>query len=446
MSTITSTGGSGLSGMMKERYLGTLNNTILRYTKVYDLIQESNIQPHEGSDGLYYKLANIYGGMQGIGARLENSVLPEGGNPMFVNPLVKQKYNYGRVDATWQAIRKAEQGPAAFASFAAAVLKPTVENLTADLDRQACGYGAGILARVDDASVSATALGIDAPFGIAGDVKGWITFQPGMKVVFGPNADGSGLRSGGQSSTVLNIDKAGNAGGGALDLDSIPGDVADDDYIFRGDAYGANVPVGGEEPELMGMEGLIDDGTVVDTLENISRSTVSDWESRVIAGGSAPYSGSLTEGLLMTVVTDAELYGNGRISAMLTSNDCLRQGYNAIRQLGGFGARRDGDSSKAGTKGISVLVPGADGEITVRGVPRLIPGRLYGLDLSTLMRFTLGGQGEWVDWGTGSIWQVAHVGAAVKDAAFAYYRHPLQLGIQDPKKCVKVTGISETAY
>ena len=432
-----------LQGLLKERYPMLMYNTIVNYSEILDVFNEAtNQKVYDGPDGKYYKLSDLYGGLQGIGSRLENQFLPEGGTPLFLNPLVKLKYHYARVDFTWQAYSNAQGGEAAFADFGSSVLLPTVENLTDDLDRQACGFAAGILARVDDASPDAS-LGIDAPFGLASNTKGWLTIKAGMKIVFSPNADGSALRDGGTPATVTTVDMTANGGGGIAYLDALPAGVADNDYIFRGDAYGTNIAVGGEEPEMMGLEGMVDDGTVLDTLENISRSTYSEWKSSVIDASAAPYSAAFTEGLALKMVTDARTMGGGRTDLIVCSHDVGRQAYNAIRQLGGFGASRDSGSTKGGYSGVTFDTP--LGSIQLRSVSRVAPGRVYALDRSTFCKFK-NGNGDWVDMFGGSIFHQQAIGGAIKDAGFAYYRVALQLACTNPRKNIKATGINEAAY
>lgn len=430
-----------LAGLLKERYPMLMYNTIVNRTEVLDLFnEESSAKVFDGPDGKYYKLSDLLGGLQGIGSRLEDTYLPVSGQPIVINPIVKMKYHYARVDFTYQAMVNANAGDAAFADFGTAVLLPVVENLTDDLDRQACGYAAGILARY--VSTSGSTISIDRPFGLTGSTKGWLNVKAGMSIVFGPNADGSGLRSGGAPAKVLTVDPTGNSGGGTALLDFIPGDLAANDYIFRGDEQGANVPINGEEPEMMGIEGMVDNGTVLDTLQNVSRTTVSEWKSTVIDASAAPYSTAFTEGLALRLMTDARTIGGGKPSVVICSHDVGRQAYNAIRQLGGFAARRDAAQVAGGYKGVAFDTP--MGPLEVRSVARIAPGRAYALDTSTLGRAKIG-NGDWVDT-FGGIFHQQQVGGAIKDAGFAYYRVPMQLFCTDPKKSTKATGISETAY
>lgn len=427
---------------LKEQYPELMNNTMVQRTEVLDLFTEMSGTVYEGPDGKYWKLNNLIGGNEGIGSRLEGQFLPAGGTPISINPLLKLKYHYARVQTFWQAFRAMTAGPAGFADFATGVLEPTVNNLTTDLDRQACGFASGILCRVDAASPAA-ALKVDAPFGIANDTKGYINLRAGMTVAFGPNADGSGLRDGGNTAKILTIDPTGNSGGGTAVLDALPTGVADDDYLFRADQYASNIPVAGEEPEMMGLEGLIDDGTILDTLQNISRTSVYEWKSPVIDASASPYSGEFTDGLGMRAVSDLKTIGGGMPDVFLCSNEVVQRAVKTVASLGGFGATRDGQRVRKGAKGVDVDTP--MGTFNLRGVSRVAPGRCYVITSSVLVRVK-DGDGDWVDdWG-GNIFNQISAGDAIKDGGYAYYRKCLNLGIKDPRQCLKITGVLETSW
>lgn len=438
---------TNLQGLLKEVYPLAMYNSITTYSQVLDTFTQYAENAFEGPEGKGYKLSNLAGGLQGIGARLENEILPAGGSPVFLSPVVYLAYNYARLTSTYQARVNADSSRAAMANFNTSVMVPAIRNLTSDLDRQSLGAGDGVLAKVNGSP--ATAMPVGSPFGITSTVKGWTNFSMGMTIFFSPNQDGSAPRSGGQTVTVTTVSPTANSGGGTVGVSTLLSDVANGDFIFRGDQYGNNAATGGVGREMMGLEGLIDDGTIVSTLQGISRTTYAEFASEVIDGNAAPYSGALTEGLLMRTLTDLQLYGgmqNGNRALLFCNNDVWRQGYNAIRGLGGFGApgERGGPNVTAGAKGLSVQLP--MGTVELRGVPRTPYGRVYCVDPSVLIKASIG-RGEWVANDTnGGIWHQVHVGDAIKDASFAYFRVPMNLGITNPKLGIKVKTLNEAAY
>lgn len=434
--------------ILKEKYPLAMINSLTKYSQVLDLFTEKSGQLFEGPDGKGYKLSSLIGGLEGIGARREMEDLPMPQVNQNINPQLSLVYNYLAIQASYQARANLVGGDTAMADFNAAVIIPALQNFATDCDRQACGAGTGVLARVD-AAAPAAALDIDAPFGIAANTKGWTTVRRGMSVVIGPNIDGTGLRDGGTPVTVLAVNPLGNAGGGTITLSALPAGTADDDYIFRGDQFGTNASTGGAPREMMGLEGLVDNGTNVAVLQNIDRATVPEFNSTIVDATQAPYSNAFTQGLAMYLITQARLVGSGRVNVLLCNDDVWRQGYGnlpgAAGSYPGFGAAesRGGVSVTVGAKGYTVALP--SGPTELRGVPRTAVGRLYGLDTSTLIRMKLG-NGEWVNNQDGGMWHQVQSGGTIKDAGFAIWRLPMNLGITDPRKCSKATGISETGF
>jgi len=317
----------------------------------------------------------------------------------------------------------------------------TEKALRDDLDRQALGYGAGVICRVDQAT-PLVALNIDAPYGIANNTKGWLPgIRRGMKLVFGPNIDGTALRENGRSALVLNVSKTGNGGGGTVTLDRLVDGTADNDYVWKGDDLDNNAPKLGVDKEMMGLRGLVDEGTILTTLQNISRTDFDEWKSQFVDGSAAPYSALGKDTLFMHMNDDSsELGGSDGLTHMLVSRAIFRNVYTQVRGLAGFGAaHKPGGSMRTGTKGIIVNL--GTNDIEVRAVPKIFPGLGIGLDASVLRRYHLEGF-AWDD-RTGSIFKQVAVGQGVQDAFWAYGRVIMELGSTDPQKCAFTTGLSE---
>lgn len=414
-------------------------DSVVSHSKVLDLF-EQNASVREGPHGRYIELSNMFGYNEAVGARHERGFIPVPGNPTFKNGRVKLKKTLAVAQMTYDVMKQAMKSKAAFADWAEAELTKTEKALRDDLDRQAIGYGPGIICRVDDGAPDAT-LGIDAPYGLANDTKGWLPgIRRGMSLVFGPNPDGSNLRSNGEAAIVLSLDKAGNGGGGILTLDHLPSGVANDDYIFKGDDLGNAAPYQGVEVEMIGLEGMVDNGSILRVFQNIDRVEFPEWQSQQIDGSAAPYSGLAKDTLFMHLNDDIVEQGGGDgITHLLVTRAVFRNIYVQIRGFNGFGATLAPETVRAGTKGIKIWL--GDRQVEVRGMPKLFPGRAFGLDSSMLRRYHLEGF-EWDDM-TGSIWRQVGVGQGVKDEFFAYGRTIMELGNIDPQKCGKVSGLSE---
>jgi hypothetical protein len=427
--------------LLKTVFQDPLFDGVVTHSRVIDLFeQNSNVK--EGPQGKYIELAHMFGYNEGIGSRSEDGFLPVPGNPTFVNGRVNLKKTLAVAQMTRNIMANAVKSKAAFADWAEVELTKTERALRADLDRQAIGYGAGILCRIDDASIDAT-LDIDAPYGLASNTKGWLPgIRRGMRLVAGPNADGSALRSNGTSRLVLSVNKAGNSGGGTITLDADPSAVgwAQNDYLFRGDDLGNNAPEDGVEVEMMGLLGMIDNGDILDTFQNISRGTYDEWKAQVVDASAAPYSTLATETLFMRMADDADELGDGDIDVFLTSKGAFRNAFIEVQKQLGYGGMTGPDNQKMGSKGIRVNI--GDRTVEIRAFPKMPIGRVIGLDTSTLYRYHLSGF-EWDDT-TGAIWKQVAVGQGIKDAWYAYGRTEMELGCTGPQQSCYATGLSET--
>jgi hypothetical protein len=419
-----------------------LFDSVVTFSDVIDIF-EQNSNVTEGGHGRYIEGVNMFGYSEGIGARNgETGFLPVPGNPTFVNFRVKLKNTFAVVQMSQKLMRQAVRGKTAFANWSEVELTRTEKGLRSDLNRQSIGYGAGILAQVNDASPVA-ALKVFNPYGLSSATKGWLHFRRGMGVVFGPNADGTGLRSNGESATVLSVNKAGNSGGGVVTLDHLPIGVANSDFIFRGDDLGSAAPDSGVEVEMIGLEGQIDDGTIMTSFQNISRNTYDEWKSQIIDGSAAPYSGLAYETLFMQMNDDVmELGGSEGLTHIICTRPVFR---NAFRQIqardSGFGATRDKlDGVIGGTRRLQYAL--GDRLVQLRAANKLFPGRAFGLTASTLRRYHLKGF-AWDDT-TGALFRQVAVGAGIKAAFYAWGDIEMELGCTDPQQNIKVKGLSES--
>ena len=417
-------------------------DSVVTHSDVLDIF-EQNSSVREGPHGRYIELSNMFGYNEAVGARRDRGFLPVPGNPTFVNGRVKLKNTYAVAQMTYNVMKQAMRSKSAFADWADAELRKTEKSVRDDLDRQAIGYGSGILCRIDGSLTVGppTLVPIDAPYGLANNEKGWLPgIRRGTQIVAGPNPDGSNLRNNGESVTVLSVDKAGNAGGGVLTIDHNPVGWVDNDYLFKGDDLDTNAPYQGVEVEMIGIEGQNDNGGILQTFQNVDRTIYPEWKNQQLDGSAAPYSGLAKDTLFMQVNDDIiELGGGDGATHILVTRAVFRNIYVQIRGFAGFGAMLSPESTRAGVKGIRLWL--GDRQVEFRGVSKLFPGRAHLLDKSTLRRYHLEGF-EWDDM-TGSIWKQVQLGQGVQDAFFAYGRTIMELGMTDPQKNGKVSGLSE---
>lgn len=435
-----------LNSMLKVISDGPLMDSVITFSKIVDLF-EQNSEILEGPNGRYIETAVLLGYNESVGARSENGAIPIPGAPAVINGRVKLKKVVASAQMTRNIMANAVKGKSAFANWAEVELVKTERALRSELDRMVIGFGAGAVCRI--VSVSGSTYTIDRPYGLgsAGALKGWMPgIRRGMRVVFGPQIDGTGLRAGGKSVLVVSVDRLANGGTGTFIGDKAFSDVAANDYIFRGDDYGSNVMDNGVEVEPMGLLGIVDDGTILTVFQNIDRTQYPEWRALVLDGSAAPYSGNATEGLLQRMGMDAMELNDAELTHVVTTMAIWRNIYNQIKSVtagqGGFGSNQDAAKGiQTSTKGISHWV--GDRILEIRAEPKVPLGTIFGLDSSTLRRFHLS-DFQWDDT-SGSIFKQVMNGQFVKDEFWAYGRTEIEFGCWNPLKNVKVTGLSETA-
>lgn len=436
------------TNIMKIKYKKSIDNTIIARSEIWDLFHQmaGKVQGSE-TEGKYFQSAVAVGAVESTGARSELGFMPVPGRAAWLNGIIRLKKNLTTFQTTWNLLRNAVEGEAAFASFTKAVIAPAIESAIDSYNRQAIGYGVGILFRVD--GTPATTMPIDAPYGIASNVGAALTvgLRRGMTLVAGPNSDGSGLRSGGQSMYVESVNFAGNSGGGTFTCQSFPGDMADNDYFWIGDSYDNNAPADGVEKEMMGLLGMVDDGTYLPVFQNIDRSVYTEWQSPVTDASAAPYSGGAPQILFQKLSDDQGTYGKGVTTHQLTTPAIWRQallnftGNGSTLGLGGFGATQNPESGLVGSaKGISYFLNGK--KVELRKVDRMPQGTVFSLDSSTLERY--GDENGEFDDRTGSMWRQVMVGGVGKDEYYAVRRLYAQLGCNNPHKNAVARGMNES--
>lgn len=210
-------------------------------------------------------------------------LFPTAQNEVLVPVRIYVKWLHGRIQLETATMKQSASSRGGFARAMDLLMGRLQANIADESNRMlASGTGLGILALVDDAaSVGSAAdpLEVDAPGGIASNGYGARYLQPGMMIAF-LNPTGPALRS---IRTISSISQ---------DTDTVASivlnapvavgvDYADNDYIVRV----ANASVtditrdSSYNNEPMGLEGIIDDGTLAATFQNVSRSTYTDWQS-----------------------------------------------------------------------------------------------------------------------------------------------------------------------
>lgn len=429
---------------MKIIFQEPLTNSIVSDSELLDIFeQDMNVEVNQTEGGRYIELAHYFQLPSGVGARqLEGDYIPVPHGPVIKNSQIYLKKIEGTVQMTGDTMRRVRQGEGAFVTWASRALPDLVERVDHELDRMLLGYGAGIRARVDDADPDDgdKTIGIDAAMGLTEGgtplEDAWLQFMEQEFIRFGPNADATSQRDSGQEYRITDVNPDGNGGTGTLELDQEPSaNVADNDYIFGGDSAGHSGQASGTDREIMGLWGMVDDGTVLSSFQGLTRADYRPWRAQVIDGSAAPYNGELTEGLLTKADDQVAVRADGEIDTIVLSRTAARNFWDNLKT----DKRLIDPRSYQGGKSMLHMIFG-DRDVELR-VVRKMPGSVcFGLQSDTFKQWRNTGW-EWDDL-TGSIWNRVTDSTGRKDDFYAVGHLVMQTGCIAPHKNFKINNLS----
>jgi hypothetical protein len=412
---------TGLDELMKITFDDTLISEVVTDTELLDLLPDGEVK--RGPEGRHFETSQLYQNPGSIGSRAENGYIPVPNGAKAVNAKINLQKIMGAIEETAEVLKKIRTDKAAFVNWAKEQFPRFKESLSDELDRQALGDGSGIRARVN-AAAPATTLVVDSTFGIAGLNNALMQFRRGMYLRASANADGSTPRAG--VMTVTDIDWANDA----IKVDALATGLADNDYLFEGDA--ADNSAG---KDTMGLLGLIDDGGIVSTLQQIDRTVHLWFQSYVNDQATDP----LTEDLVIDTDKTARFRGGGRADTIIASEDA----FNTLwRDLRTDRIINDPRAYTAGRKGIDILFGGTR-TVHVRTARKMPSKLIFGLQRDQLRKFVLH-EWEWDDT-TGSIWKQVVDSTGRKDAFYAYGSMYGELAIKSPQRCWRLEGWANAA-
>jgi hypothetical protein len=247
----------------------------------------------------------------GSAAGSETVTLPTAGNQQYMQASVSMKYNFHTLSITDVALKASGRSKEFLVNVLESEYQGAKDDMQRQLSRQGYGDGTGVICRVNDASPDTT-LTFDTPM-----VGKYPTdyFSIGNGIMFASDTSGTSAAYTTITAITGNYDMTVTAGTG----------VADNDYCFIAHNNGTTSPtVSNINAEIMGLKGLIDDGTNVATFETIARGTYIWWKSYVDDNSTQR---SLTDALLHSTFLEAKKKGDPKYA--LTSFDV----YSAYGQL-----------------------------------------------------------------------------------------------------------------
>lgn len=425
--TTTSTSDfGGLNDAMKYVYTESFDNNIEKEQEVLDVIKAAKgFRVVEGPDGKGIVINHVFNSGGGFSSGLEDDYLPTPTLPSMKQSNITVKIHRAVAELSGVALRRVKEGPAAFATWANEELPRRAQRVAWHMDRQALGFGAGYFARVNEGTPDTT-LVIDSAFGQASLEGSSRLVTEGDSLRASPNANGTSPRSGAAIITAIDHDTL------TLTIDALPTSTADNDYLFVGDAnvYGLGAR------EMMGLEGIVDNGNILGTFQGLSRTTYPRLKAQQIDASTATDGPTLNEDLLDRAATLAWERAMGKPNLVLANRASQRTFWKTLK---GDRVLNDPKGKFVGGKGsVFILLGGIETEI--RGARKVPDSRCYLIDGSTIKKYEIG-KGRWDDT-DGSIWNRVVNSTGRKDAFYAVFVKEMEMGCSDPARNVKITGLT----
>lgn len=376
-------------------------------TKLLDLAQEGE---SEIADGRRAQVTlHIRQNWSGVKSTPEGRRLPTAGNQGYVPMIIPYVDTTGRIQLSVQVIDQSENNRGAWVNALMEEMDGLIRVMAQYRNQQMNGFGSGILAYLNgNPAANATSITLDNPGGFTQATNGTRFFHPGLIV--------AGIRAGvlvaNSPVTITDITNSTD-----VTLATNTADFADNDILVAAAATGiTDVADTDYYATIMGICGMIDDGTLNNQYFGLNRNTYPVLKSRVVSSA-----GAISADLIQRELDVAEQKGDGDIAVHLMHHS-TRRAYLAVME----GDRRYSGanlmSPDLGTKAAKIA-KGA--KVTFGDVPILeekhFPyGTWIGLDPDGLMRFTKV-DGRWED-RQGSVLQLDTSGNTHQFTALFYMR------------------------
>jgi hypothetical protein len=349
---------------LKIDYLPAVREQLNNGTILMNRIQRNE----RDVSGLQWQMVAHYQRNSGIGARADNGTLPTAGYQAYKNPYDDVRYLYGRISLTGPTIASARDDRGAIVRALESEISGLTRDMKKDVNRQMFNDGTSLLCLVNGDPSTGTTLTVDTPgtqYLYDGIVVDIIDASSGARE--DTSLTLSTIDSSTQATTAEAIDNAAETDSRVVTAGSTNGSG-----ILPSDSY-----------ELMGIKGIVDDGTYVTTLHNLSRTTYPWWKcSTHSTDSNAGTNRDLTLDLMQASLTAVEKNG-GKTNLIVTTPE-LRDAYAALL----VADRRFGESMNldGGFKALDYS------GIPLVADPDCTPNTMYFLDTDHLFIFQ---QSDW---------------------------------------------------
>jgi len=249
----------------------------------------------------------------GVGSGSETG-LPTAGNQAYKNPYGTVKYHRGRIQVSGPTMAASRGDKGAIVRALDAEMKGVTSDLRKELNYQMHNDGTSRRCLVNGDPSTGTTLTVDSP--------GTNYLLDGMIIAIVGDDDGVPNDA---TATITTVDSSTEVTvSAALDTN-----IDDNDWVIR---YGSTDSAGilpSDSYEMMGIKGIVDDSTYVDTLHALSRGTYAWWKcSTHSTDDNSGTNRDLDLDLIQASISAVEKNG-GKTNLIISSHD-LRDAYAAL--------------------------------------------------------------------------------------------------------------------
>lgn len=293
-----------VDALLKEVYEPRLRDQLQSDTITLKRIEQTSEGVESKVGGKYVTFPIRTRRNHGIGARAENTALPNPQSQKYAAARVSLAYLYGAAELTGQTMELAEKDFQSFASVLQQELEGLRQTLAKDMNRQIYGTSAGILATAASGTTTTFVL---------------------------PDAQAQYLEVG-MIIDIFDTSAAGLMTGGPFEITAVASSGGNTTATFTG-AAGAAVAVGdtmhragSRNLETIGLKSIVDDSGI---LYNIDPSTEPVWKA--VDNNNGGTLRPLSEGLMIKTADDVRKNG-GKTTVIFTTMGVRRAYFNLLVQ------------------------------------------------------------------------------------------------------------------
>lgn len=412
-----------IDAILKDFYIDKIVEEIKQQQPLSDYFKKRDDMPTDGRQVFY----PVHVGRNvGVGAIAAGGNLPTAGGQQWQDIKIPYRYNYARIQIDAQSLKATKTSKGAFEKIFDAEIMGAARDCGRNRNRQLFGYGLGAIAFVATGAASATQT-LNNGQGQT-DANGQYSparfFAAGQIVAF---------ISSGVFNTLGTIASV-NAALNQITLTGSVTTVTGDAVVFVSTAASSTLADTGFNNELMGLLGMVDDGTYVSTYFSIVRATYPQMNSTVLSLGQ----GALSPIILQRGFDGVYQKSDGKITDLFMHPVTLREHLANIQIFKRY-TNEFSMAADTGTKG-----SGHDGEIEFNEAPMHVDrdcpyGVIFGLDESMLFRY-VNEEGKWADEDGTILLRVA--GQDAYEARFRVFDNYVN---DAPNRCFRIDGIGLSA-